>query len=101
MSSNLPNFLGAYVLQVPFLSTAHITPTDREFLLDPHNTQILAEITGQCGHILHFEAENIDDDFSLYSPAFRALLHQLHAAGFCYVRLDADGDVVTTLPTFE
>lgn len=89
-----------FVMNVPTMSTAHITKEDGARLSDPGSIEVLAEITGGSGHIVDFDAADIEDDFSDYSEAFRAILHKLAAAGFTYVRFDSDHDVCPKFPTF-
>lgn len=101
MQTTHPSFPEMFIMNVPCLSTRHITKEDGARLLDPGCVEVLAEITGGFGHILHFEAAEIDEEFSLYSPALRAVLHQLAAAGFEYVRFDSDSAICPKLPTFD
>lgn len=101
MHTTHPAFPGLYIMQVPTMSTAHITPEDGARLSDPGCVEVLAEITGGFGHIVHFDPETIEDEFSEYSPAFRAILTQLGAAGFTYARFDADHEACPTFPSFD
>lgn len=93
---------GMLVMQVPTMSTLHITKEDGKRLAEFEAEAVLAEISGGTGHIVDFpDASTIDADFSDYSEAFRAILHQLAAAGFTYVRFDGDHATCDSFPTFE
>lgn len=92
------------IMQVPHLSTAHITAEDGAQLRLNLSRDSLAIIENGFGHILHFEPETIEEDFSNatgFSRKFRDVLHYLGTAGFEYVRLDPDGDTLPGLPTFD
>jgi hypothetical protein len=97
----MSTFPDLFIMQVPTLSTSHITCDDGAMLADPRNPEVLAEITGGTGHIIHFEPDTLDEEFSHYSAPFRSILSQLAAAGFRYVRFDSDHDVYPSFPTFD
>jgi hypothetical protein len=94
---------GAYVMRVPFISTAHITAADGAKLRQNDPRDVLAKVI-DTGHIIYFGDDDINAQFAEeygFSQPFRDLLHTLAADGFTYVRLDCDGDVIPGLPTFE
>ena len=101
---NTPSIPGLQaIMRVPHLNTAHITAEDGAQLALNLTRDSLAIVERGHGHILHFELESISDDFSDergFSPVFRDMLAYLAAAGFVYVRLDPDGDVLPGLPVF-
>jgi hypothetical protein len=92
-----------HIMQVPHLSTVHITAEDGKQLALNLSSDSLAVIERGFGHILHFESEDLDDDYSDeagFSQSFRDMLHYLARDGFKYVRLDPDGDILPGLPVF-
>ena len=92
------------IMQMPHLSTAHITAEDGAQLRLNLVRDSLAVIERGRGHIIHFEPDSIEDDFRSdhgFSREFRDMLHYLARFGFGYVRLDPDGDVIPGLPTFD
>jgi hypothetical protein len=88
-----------WIMHVPVVSTAHISPADDARLHqdDIGNAPVMADLNP--GWLL-----SIDDlaDFEEgYSDAFLHLIETFHNLGFHYLRLDPDGNDLDDLPTFE
>ena len=102
----------AHIMQVPVISTRHITAADGAQLAlnDPRDS--LAVVEGGRGHIITWDLckpdfidspEDFADDFppDLFSPEFRAVVCAFARLGYCYLRIDADGAEVEGLPVFD
>lgn len=92
------------IMEVPMISTAHITQEDRAQLLKGHPQDVFATIYDSSGHIIHsLTDEPIDEAFPLerFSEAFRAMFLYFRQIGFEYVRIDSNGPVIPDLPTFD
>ncbi len=92
-----------HVMQVPVISTQHITAADGAQLLKAEPCDVLATLYESSGHIIHSDTdEDLAEAFppDRFSDAFRALVLHFRALGFEYLRIDSNGDVVPGLPTF-
>jgi len=88
-----------HIMQVPVISTFHITKEDGQRLALDDWRDSLAACHGD-GHILHFEADSLDD-FSEFSEPFQDMISEFADLGYTYLRLDIDGEILPDLPTFE
>lgn len=92
------------LMEVPVISTAHITKEDREVLLKADPRDVIATFYDSMAHIVHsLPDEPINEAFppDRFSEAFRAMFLHFRKLGFEYVRLDAEGPVIPELPTFN
>ena len=92
------------IMQVPVISTAHITIEDREQLSKAEPADVLATLWDGSGHIIHAEAdEPVSEAFppGRFSDSFRQLVQWFRDRGYTYLRLDANALLVPELPTFE
>jgi hypothetical protein len=94
-----PNPTETWIMHVPVVSTAHISPTDDARLHqdDIGNGPVMADL--KPGWLLLIE--DFHDSFEGYSDTFLHLLETFHDLGFHYLRLDPDGNDIDDLPTFE
>lgn len=94
-----------WIMQVPVISTAHITRSDSDVitltpaLVDGHMCEIPA-----CADIILIKDDGGDQQ-NLWSRhmscEFCKLMNTFRQLGYCYVRLDRDGDQIEGLPTFD
>ncbi len=92
------------VMQVPVISTAHITKEDGEQLMKADPRDVLATLYDSSGHIVHADLdEEMTEAFppDRFSDAFRAVVQFFRDRGFTYLRLDAHASTAPDLPTFE
>lgn len=104
MQTSHPALPGIFIMQVPAISTAHITAQDGAQLRQNNARDSLAIIEDGHGHILHFAADSIADDFADqhgFTADFRALLQRFADLGFQYLRLDPDFNICPEFPTFD
>lgn len=90
---------GEYVKHIPAISTAHITENDGALLRGlPVCDRILMEILSEgAGHMIRTGwAYNYH-----WSEPFRNLVKEFHALGYPWIILEADGDKIEGVPTFE
>lgn len=91
-------------MQVPVISTQHITAADGAQLVKAEPRDVLATLYESTGHIIHSDSdEDLAEAFpaNRFSDAFRALVLHFRTLGFEYLRIDAHGDVVPGLQTFD
>jgi hypothetical protein len=100
-----------HVMQVPTISTKHITKEDGH-AISCEGIEVLAAAEHCDLHIISFDNANdyhiegpddFKDDFppELYSDDFRALIFTFASLGYGYLRLDADAEIIEGLPVFE
>lgn len=95
-----------FVMHVPVISSSHITAQDGRILTEaPEDVEGHLCRLGDTGDILVMDEENknliTEWQQAGLSSAFIDLMLRMRGLGYCYVRIDADGDVLDGLPTFE
>lgn len=89
---------GPWVMEVPVLSTTHLTEDDNQRLADGEPAPLF---NADAGYILVIE-EDPAVELAEFSSAFRALVTALRDhLGYAYVRFDMDGEIIAGLPTFD
>lgn len=92
-----------WTIQVPVISTAHVTLEDKNFLDDPDlscnpdSNKWLMVL--EHGWVLYLK--NVPDNLHGVSDAFRNLVRILKKHEVYMVRLDADGDILEALPLYD
>lgn len=97
-----------WTLTMPVVSTCHITGTTRELLdsspeATPKEKPICWVAKYSEGWFIRFWDDDDTGDTDDLPDDLRAIRDWLLAAGYLdrWVRLDADGDYVSTLPTYD
>jgi hypothetical protein len=91
-----------FIMQVPRVSTQHITKDDGAKLRECLTSEVFAKenYPGPTWHMLCIEGFE-PSEWQRYSSAFALVLQFFSELGYSYLALDADGDVVPDLQTFE
>lgn len=101
-----------HIMQVPVISTSHITKADGDQLAKNDPRDSLATLYDDQGHIITWDDWEADDEATaesfiadfppdLFSNEFRAVVATFARLGYCYLRLDCDGAAIEGLPVFE
>jgi hypothetical protein len=92
-----------FIMQVPRISTQHITPEDGAKLLEARTSEVYAldNYPGQVSWHMVCLGEFDPSEWTRYSSAFALVMQFFADLGYRYLALDADGDVLPELPTFE
>ncbi len=91
------------IMQVPRISTQHITASDGSQLRKCLTQEVLAQENygnDPSWHMLHI-AEFDPAEWLSYSTAFALAVQFFAERGYYYLIFDADGDVISELPTFD
>ena len=92
-----------WVMQVPVISTGHITKSDAETLDEDSHCRVLLFPASEDGYLIYI-GEGTDERWMNnpgLSDALKAVLTNLQSLGYTYVRFDSAGDDFTDLPTFN
>jgi hypothetical protein len=91
--------------KVANVSTAHITPADRELLMDEARAVTFTNDYGALVCVTHDDDIFTDESESWreegFSDAFLSLMAAVREQGFDYIWFDSDGGDVDGAPTFD
>lgn len=91
-------------MQVPRISTCHITPEDGAKLREAVSHEVIAKENFTCGSTWHMILlEDFDpNEWGRYSQAFLTVVAFFVERGYAYLAFDGEsGDVIPELPTFD
>lgn len=88
-----------WIMHVPVISTGHIDKEVMARLASDGPSFLIGEIMGNDGLLLSLDdLEAIDED---YGADLFLLLTTFSNLGYCYLRLDPDGDDIEGLKSFD
>jgi acyl carrier protein len=92
-----------FIMQVPRISTGHITKEDGVRLLEERDSEVLAKENYRNGSSWHavFLEDYDPEEWARYSQEFRNILSFFSGRGYLYLAFDANGDELPWFPTFD